>query len=186
MDPRIINRSPWEIGRAHWNQRDLYTRNTSIDDEGYGRGPSVHPELGSYAYVRDEPPPSGEPSVAEHGPPVRVFEDYYEGEAWPWRIYHEPEEKEGTPRRERSDYEIEEDVRSALTWHRDLDASDIDVTVSGGEVTLRGTVHDRRSKRVAGEVAAACDGVVGVHNRLRIVRGDGADIDPLIVPLEPV
>src|SRR4051794_12941812 len=58
---RSVHRSPWEIGAAHWDQRDLYTCNDHVDDSGYARGPSVHPETGSYAYHRDEPPPSSRP-----------------------------------------------------------------------------------------------------------------------------
>ena len=39
---RRVNLSLWEIGAAHWDQRDLSTRNNHIDDFGYGRGPSFH------------------------------------------------------------------------------------------------------------------------------------------------
>lgn len=78
-------RSPWEIGAAHYDQRDLYTQNARIDDLGYARGPSHHPEEGSYAYVRSperrgvesyEGPRSGPPSVRR-----------YQREAWPWLNY---------------------------------------------------------------------------------------------------
>jgi hypothetical protein len=68
----------------------------------------------------------------------------------------------------RPDASIAEDVSEALTLDPDVDASEIDVHVEGGEVTLTGSVHDRRSKRRAEDDAAACSGVRDVHNRLRI------------------
>ena len=55
---RRVNRSPWEIGASHWDQRDLYTRNSEIDESGYAKGPSVHPDIGSYAYHREIDPDS--------------------------------------------------------------------------------------------------------------------------------
>ena len=70
----------------------------------------------------------------------------------------------------RSDARILEDVCEALTRHGDVDATDIEVAVEGGEVTLSGTVDDRRTKRLAEDVAASCAGVHDVHNRLRVSR----------------
>jgi osmotically-inducible protein OsmY len=73
----------------------------------------------------------------------------------------------------RSDTRIAEDVSEALTRDPEVDASDIDVHVQDGEVTLTGTVSDRRTKRRAEDDAAACSGVRDVHNRLTIAeRGD--------------
>jgi len=43
------------------------------------------------------------------------------------------------------------------------------VEVSAGEVTLTGEVVDRRTKRLAEDVAESVMGVFDVHNRLRIV-----------------
>jgi len=78
---RVMNQSPWAIGSAWYDQRDLYTRNSSIDVDGYGRGPSVHPEEGSYAYPR-------EPHFEAEG--VRASDaTLYEREAWPWLNYKE-------------------------------------------------------------------------------------------------
>jgi len=68
----------------------------------------------------------------------------------------------------RSDERVREDVCEALTDNDELDASDLDVGVSSGEVTLSGLVDDRRSKRLAEDVASSCRGVKDVHNLLRI------------------
>lgn len=70
----------------------------------------------------------------------------------------------------RSDERINEDVCERLTEHGDLDASDIEVGVTGGEVMLSGTVATRTQKRLAEDIADAVTGVVEVHNRLRVQR----------------
>lgn len=67
----------------------------------------------------------------------------------------------------RSDERIREDVNDRLTEDNWIDASDIDVTVSEGEVTLSGTVNDRHSKRRAEDVTDGITGVKHVQNNLR-------------------
>jgi hypothetical protein len=210
--------SPWEIGRAHYDQRDLYTKSSRIDDDGYGVGPRFHPEEGSYAYPR--PPGEAEP---EHAP-----RDLYEREAWPWRNYdldearraraasghereheheHEHEHEEegfwerisdkivtalvGDPPEaqifergpkdwRRPDARVHDDVCVALSNHPEIDASDIEVTVKDAEVTLTGTVPERRMKRLAEDVTLACAGVRDVHNRLEVQKDDGSFLSPML------
>ncbi len=65
---------------------------------------------------------------------------------------------------------IRDQVCERLMRHPEIDASDIEVTVDGGEVTLTGGVDSRRTKRLAEDVAEEAPGVTDVHNRLRIVR----------------
>jgi osmotically-inducible protein OsmY len=67
----------------------------------------------------------------------------------------------------RSDERIREDVNDRLTDHAYLDASDIDVSVKEGEVTLSGKVFDRTDKRLAEDVAESVTGVKNVQNNLR-------------------
>ena len=69
---------------------------------------------------------------------------------------------------QRSDERIQEDVNERLTWHGDIDATHIEVTVSSGDVTLEGTVDSRRAKRMAEDAVEMVRGVKEVHNRLRI------------------
>jgi len=69
---------------------------------------------------------------------------------------------------QRSDERIREDVSEALYHEGDVDASDIEIEVSSGELTLTGTVASRMEKRHAEEVAERCSGVKDVQNRLRI------------------
>lgn len=73
----------------------------------------------------------------------------------------------------RSDERIRELVCESLTDDDEIDALDIAVSVTGGEVTLSGTVDDRRAKRAAEDCAYSVTGVRDVQNRLR-VRDDGA------------
>ena len=68
----------------------------------------------------------------------------------------------------RSDDRIKEDINDRLTDHSYLDASDIDVEVSNGEVTLTGFVRNRRDKRMAEDLAEDVSGVKNVENRLRV------------------
>ena len=68
----------------------------------------------------------------------------------------------------RSDNRIREDVCDRLTDDPDIDASEIDVRVANGEVTLTGTVTDRTAKRHADNLAERIGGVRHVQNNLRV------------------
>ena len=71
----------------------------------------------------------------------------------------------------RADHRIHEDVCDLLTEDDELDASEIDVRVERGEVTLTGHVANREMKRRAEEIADHVSGVRDIHHQLRI-RGD--------------
>jgi osmotically-inducible protein OsmY len=68
----------------------------------------------------------------------------------------------------RSDDRIREDINDRLTDDYYIDASEIEVTVSNGEVTLSGTVMSRQVKRRAEDIAEDVSGVRHVQNNLRI------------------
>jgi osmotically-inducible protein OsmY len=72
---------------------------------------------------------------------------------------------------QRSDERIREDVCERLTQHGQIDARDIDVEVSNGEVTLRGTVDSRQTKRDVEDTIDAVSGVKDIHNQLRLRQG---------------
>lgn len=69
---------------------------------------------------------------------------------------------------QRSDERIRENVCDVLLESAHVDASGFDVQVSGGEVTLEGTVPDRRMKRAAEDLVERVVGVAQVHNHLRV------------------
>jgi hypothetical protein len=68
----------------------------------------------------------------------------------------------------RSDERIREEVGERLTDDPHVDASEIEVAVERGEVTLSGTVNTRFEKRHAEDVADAVSGVTHVQNNLRV------------------
>ncbi|MBZ7927657.1 BON domain-containing protein (plasmid) [Ensifer adhaerens] len=74
----------------------------------------------------------------------------------------------------RADERIEEDVNDRLTDDPWLDASDIDVAVASGEVTLAGEVSSRQDKRRAEDCAEMVSGVTHVQNNLRVRSSDNA------------
>lgn len=74
----------------------------------------------------------------------------------------------------RSDERIKEDINDRLSDDHYVDASDIDVQVSNGEVTLTGTVEDRQSRRRAEDLAEFVSGVTYVQNNIRIGKHSGS------------
>src|SRR5207248_2614850 len=72
----------------------------------------------------------------------------------------------------RSDERIHEDVSDRLTDNPILDASEIEITVERGEVTLSGTVDSRYSKRLAEDLAEEVSSVRHVQNNLRVRSWD--------------
>lgn len=72
----------------------------------------------------------------------------------------------------RSDERIGDDVNERLARDPFLDASDIEVSVSDGEVILSGTVRNRHDKRRAEDIAIAAFGVADVQNSLRVKQYD--------------
>jgi hypothetical protein len=73
----------------------------------------------------------------------------------------------------RNDERIKEDVSEALQNDYDVDASNIEVEVNDGEVTLRGEVQSRQEKRAAEDCAEDVAGVKDVTNQLRVRASSG-------------
>lgn len=71
----------------------------------------------------------------------------------------------------RSDDRIREDICDRLSVDDDVDASEIEVRVQAGEVTLEGSVPTRMMKHDAENLADEVLGVKDVHNNLRVVKG---------------
>lgn len=70
----------------------------------------------------------------------------------------------------RTDDRIRELINDKLTDDWQIDASDIEVAVLNGEVTLSGFVVDRNQKRKAEDLAESVFGVTHVENRIKINR----------------
>ncbi len=71
---------------------------------------------------------------------------------------------------QRSDERIREDIHERLTWHGGIDASDIQVDVKDGIVTLTGSVNSRYEKRLAEDLVDDVPGVQDVNNNLSLNR----------------
>jgi hypothetical protein len=72
---------------------------------------------------------------------------------------------------QRADDRIRDAVCEVLTDDDRVDATNIEVTVKSGEVTLSGTVEDRYQKRCAEDVVESVSGVKDIQNQIR-VAGD--------------
>ena len=71
---------------------------------------------------------------------------------------------------QRSDERIREDVCERLAMDHDVDASDIEVHVAEGVVTLDGSISERHAKRIAEDICESVRGVKDVQNNLRVTR----------------
>lgn len=74
----------------------------------------------------------------------------------------------------RSDERIHEDVCDCLMQDPYVDASDIEIKVADGIVTLEGTVDSRRVKHIAENLCESIPGVQDVTNHLRIKRDESS------------
>jgi osmotically-inducible protein OsmY len=69
-----------------------------------------------------------------------------------------------------ADERIWEDVHERLMGHPDFDATDVEIEVEEGLVTLAGRVDNREAKWLAEEITRSVQGVQDVHNRLKVAR----------------
>lgn len=69
---------------------------------------------------------------------------------------------------QRTDDRIREDVCDRLTDDPRIDASDIEVHMKGGELTLSGSVRTREEKRLTEDLVERVTGVREVNNHLRV------------------
>lgn len=73
----------------------------------------------------------------------------------------------------RSDERIKEEVSEALYRDNSVDASEIEVAVQDGEVTLTGIIANRRMKRLAEDCIENISGVTDIHNEIRVQSPEG-------------
>ncbi len=139
---------------------------------GYGRG-----DVASYGYGRNDTDDLGYGSMRggygmrSHRDDGRgTWERAREGMREGWNELKESFVGKGPKGYKRSDDRIREDVCEQLTRHPGVDASDIEITVRDGDVTLAGTVPERQMKRIAEDVVEDISGVTDVSNHLRVNR----------------
>jgi osmotically-inducible protein OsmY len=70
----------------------------------------------------------------------------------------------------RSDDKIYQEIWELLTNNPDLDASEVELHVEAGEVTLTGTVDSRDAKWLTEDLVNSVTGVREVNNRIKVAR----------------
>jgi len=148
------------------------------DGHGQGYGPAWNRNEGRETY-----PQQTYRGGAAEGPPRHGHEGLFGGDEWLERFSdgrdganvaghhfqsHGEHRGRGPKNYTRSDDRIHEDVSDRLSDDSWLDASEIEVKVANGEVTLNGLVASREDKRHAEDLADEISGVRHVQNNLRI------------------
>ena len=72
--------------------------------------------------------------------------------------------------RRRPDDALARDLQEILTTDPELDATEIEVGVEGGAVTLSGVVDSSDARLLAEELVETVTGVREVHNNLKVAR----------------
>lgn len=162
-ESRFMDRDPlhdWGYGSMGYDRDDIYRSSDASagwDQPRPRRGMVDYSGLGK-SWQNREPSRHDEPSMFE-----RIGEKV--GEFF----------GKGPKGYRRSDERIREDVSEALYRHPYIDASDVEVSVSEGVVSLSGTVTDRRTKRMIEDEAERVPGVHDVTNNLRL-KDSGANL----------
>ena len=132
------------------NFENYYPGRNAIDEEGYIRrdgGTDYAVRRRAAREVGGSPDPEGRPQPGSH-------------------------RGKGPRNYQRRDERILEDINDRLCDNPYMDASEIDVSVSDGDVVFSGSVEDRKSKRLAEDIGDSVSGVKNVENRLRVrMRG---------------
>ncbi len=144
---------------------------------GNGQRPRGRPDWGRQEWGLSGPQQSG----GHYDREERGFWDRASDEVSSWfgdeeaeRRRHQDQHRGRGPKNyNRSDDRVREDVSDRLSDDGQVDASEVEVSVSKGEVTLAGTVSDRLQRRRAEDIAERVSGVHHVQNNLR-VHGTGA------------
>jgi hypothetical protein len=142
-----------------------------------GFGQDRERELGGYGSYGGYGPSEQEQAWGTGGGPERwqsgrgaMQRGGFESETEPgrgWQQHGGPHLGKGPKGYRRSDERVLDDVCQALERDPRIDASDIEVTCTNGEVTLRGTVDSRETKRRAEDCVEDLPGVRDVRNELR-------------------
>ena len=105
-----------------------------------------------------EPPPPPKPAAAPTPPPQAEAPKAAETKA--------PEAPKPDPNKE-----LARRVKQALEGDAKVPAAGIDVTAAAGRVTLWGTAATAGERNRAGQIAGKVEGVTGVDNQIKVVKG---------------
>jgi hypothetical protein len=147
--------SPMDRDRYATHDRPFRGATSSREFSG---GPAFQP----YARGSQEFGPEGYGSASSATTRAREWQS-----AERWRVPG-PHVGRGPKGYQRSEERIREEISDRLTAHGLVDASDVEVRIERGEVTLTGFVDSRDAKRAAEDCVEDVQGVREVHNHLRI------------------
>lgn len=164
--PLALNHDHRRSRERHWRGHDHFDRDDEFergrDHVAYDRERAIAPE------PRRPSLPHGHDERYDRRDHVRPYQSR-EGE------FYRDDDRGGGPYvgrgpkgYRRSDERILEDVCERLTNHPRIDASDIEVKVSGGEVILTGRIESRTVKHLTENMVETVSGVKEVHNQLRV------------------
>jgi osmotically-inducible protein OsmY len=122
-------------------------------------------EPGRPSWTDPERPYGGE------SPPRHDYRSERYGGGWRSGVWPGPHVGRGPRGYRRSDERIREDICEQMCDNGELDASEIEILVVGGEVTLQGSVEHRHDKRLAEDLAEQVSGVREVNNQIRVTQG---------------
>jgi hypothetical protein len=163
-DDRWRGEPTW--GPATWSQGERWRRESS---GGGGYGDRWSRESGWGAWPREQGRWQGYRSTSESR---GIYED---DRGRVYQFGHGPQSGfagRGPKGYRRSDERIREEICERLTDDWRVDATEIDIAVSNGQVTLSGAVHSREEKRKAEDLVESIPGVHDVHNNLRVGHWD--------------
>jgi hypothetical protein len=166
-DPR--ERWRWEEDQRDREEREVVEREgrfaRDAGDPRWGTG-GMPVDARAYRALRETSGRAWPLGRAQRDAIVRETPSYAEWETAP----RGPYVGRGPRGYRRSDERIREDVCERFTRHGQLDATEVEVGVRGGEITLTGMVATRAQKRLAEDIAEAVFGIAEVHNHLRVQR----------------
>lgn len=130
----------------------------------------------------------------DEGEPRARYQEFEPDDSWSYTeiwLIPGPFNNVGPRGYTRSDQRLYEDVCERLMEHGQIDASDMEVKVENGEVTLSGSVNSREARRLAEDLAASVFGAKDVHNRVKVNGGQsrpgwgnaGPQTEPAAVPV---
>lgn len=158
------DQTPGELDHLNFDHH-REERHLMIETSRAHRERSLSDDRGSRSFS------SGSQEVGRYGCGGGNGEARNGGREWPsTETWHVPGPFAGRGPRgyQRADERIREELNDRLTAHGFIDATDIECSVHGGDVTLSGFVDSPETKRVAEHVAEGIQGVHDIHNSLRI------------------
>jgi len=150
---RRMDEARHERERGHWTDRDR--------DGRTGLAEFADNDRASYYSGYSRPAPRD-----DHWTRERSFDDASRHTPYGWQSTNYA--GRGPRGYQRTDERIREDVCDRLTDDPRIDASDIEVHMKGGELTLSGSVRTREEKRLTEDLVERVTGVREVNNHLRV------------------